>query len=266
MNCRKASAIGALLLAGAVSASAAPVRYGTEAQARALVAKAVQLFQKDGPSALAAIGKAGGPFFERDLYVFVIGPDKKIAADPAEPGLVGSEIATLRDPRGKPYALMIASQATEDGVEVDYEAKNPQTHRVEDKIAIAMRSGAYVFACGYYLPPPEAARSATAQSAVKSGGEKWTGRWAATDEEGAAFTITLDASGGAESDHGEGQRGFWVLDQDHLRIDWTDGWTDYFVPADGGFQRISFSPGAPRDEKPTSTTAITRKTDASGEK
>jgi hypothetical protein len=260
------SLVAALLLAGAVSTSAAPVRYGTEARARALVTKAVQLFQKDGPSALATIGKSDGPFFEHDLYVFVIGPDKKIAADPAEPELVGSEIATLRDPHGKPYGLMIARQATEDGVEVDYEAKNPQTHRVEDKIAIAMRSGDYVFACGYYLPPPEAARSAPAQSAAKSGGEAWAGRWSATDEEGSAFTITLDASGAAESDHGEGQRGFWVLDQDHLRIDWSDGWTDYFVPADGGFQRISFSPGAPRDEKPTSTTAITRKTDAPAEK
>ena len=256
---------GALLTA-AVLAAAAPVKYGTEAKARALLTRAVELFQKEGPAALSTIGKADGPFFQHDLFVFVIGPDKKIAADPAEPEIVGAEIATLRDPHGKPYALMIARQATDDGAEVDYEGKNPQTNRVEDKITIAVRSGGYVFACGYFLPPPEAAKSAPAESAVKAGGEAWTGRWSATDEEGASFTITLDSAGAAESDHGEGQRGFWVLDQDHLRIDWSDGWTDYFVPADGGFQRISFSPGAPRDEKPTSTTAVTRKGDAPKEK
>jgi hypothetical protein len=249
--------MAATLLAAATT-FAAPVRYGTEAKARALLTRAVELFQKDGPAALSAIGKTDGPFFQHDLYVFVIGPDKKIAADPAEPEIVGAEIATLRDPHGKPYALLIARQATEDGAEVDYEGKNPQTNRVEDKIAIAIRSGGYVFACGYYLPPPEAARSAPAESEAKPGGEAWAGRWSATEEGSAAFTITLDPSGAAESDRGEGQRGFWILDADHVRIDWSDGWTDYLVPAEAGFQRISFSPGASRDEKPTSTTAITR--------
>jgi hypothetical protein len=161
MKARKIAAVAGGFLAAAATLAAA-VRYGTQDKARALLTRAVELFQKEGPGALSTIGKPDGPFFQHDLYVFVIGPDKKIAADPAEPGIVGAEIATLRDPHGKPYALMIARQATEDGAEVDYEGKNPQTNRVEDKIAIAVRSGGYVFACGYYLPPPEAARAAPA--------------------------------------------------------------------------------------------------------
>ena len=264
MKARNAPVLAGALLVAATT-FAAPVRYGTEAKARALLTRAVELFQKEGPAALSTIGKADGPFFQHDLYVFVIGPDKKIAADPAEPGIVGTEIATLRDPHGKPYALMIARQATEDGAEVDYEGKNPQTGRVEDKVTIAVRSGGYVFACGYYLPPPEAARSAPAESEAKAGGEAWVGRWSAS-EEGSAFTITLDPSGAAESDRGEGQRGFWILDADHVRIDWSDGWTDYLVPSEGAFQRVSFSPGAPRDEKPTSTTPVTRAGTAPKEK
>jgi len=248
--------VGGIL--GAATMGAAPVRYGTEAKARALLTRAVELFQKEGPGALSTIGKADGPFFQHDLFVFVIGPDQKIAADPAEPEIVGAEISTLRDPLGKPYALMIQRRATEDGAEVDYEGKNPQTNRVEDKIAIAVRSGGYVFACGYYLPPPEAAGSSPAEGAARSGREAWVGRWSATEEGGDSFTITLDPAGAAASDRGEGQRGFWILDADHVRIDWSDGWTDYLVPADAGFQRISFSPGASRDEKPTSTTAVTR--------
>jgi len=259
--------IAALLSGSAFRASAAaPVRYGTEAQARALLQKAVDLFQKEGNAALSTIGRADGPFLQRDLFVFVIGPDKKVAADPAEPELVGADIATLRDPHGKPYALLIAGQATEDGATIDYEAKNPQTRRVEDKTAIAIRSGGYVFACGYYLPPPEAGASAPAAATPKTGGDAWIGVWSATEEEGGAFTITLDATGAAVSDRGEGQKGFWIPDQDHVRIDWSDGWTDYLVRADAGFQRISFAPGAARDEKPSSTTTISRKGDVPKEK
>lgn len=248
----------ALLALGTVSrASAAPVRYGTEAEAKAMAEKAVALYRKEGAAAaIASIGKASGPFFHRDLYVVVIGPDKKIAADAAEPELVGADVATLRDPLGKPWALFIQKQATEDGVWVDYEAKNPQTGRVEDKSSFSIRADDHVFSCGYYLRPPEAASAAPAAAPGKA--DTWSGKWAATDTDGAHFTISLDASGSAVSDRGEGQRGFWIVDTSGARIDWTDGWTDYLLPSGSGFERMSFAPGAPRDEKPDSTTPITR--------
>lgn len=247
-------------LAVAVPAAAAPVRYGTESEAHALLNKAVALFQKQGPSAIAEIGKPDGAFRKGDLYVFVIGPDRKIAADPFEASLVGADVATLRDPHGKPYALLIDKQATEDGTSIEYEATNPQTGRVEDKSALAVRSGAYVFACGYYLPPPKAARTETTEAAETkvAGAGSWAGRWSASDEDGSHFTIELDPAGNAASTRGEGQRGFWIFEQDHVRIDWSDGWTDYLVPSDAGFQKMSFAPGAARDEKPSSTTAIER--------
>lgn len=248
----------AWLLAAAAAPAAAAVRYGTEAESRALLDKAVALFRKDGPSAIETIGKPSGPFLIRDLYVVVIGPDRKIAADPAEPELVGADVATLRDPGGKPWALLLARQATEDGVVVDYEAKNPQTGRVEDKSAVAVRAGDYVFSCGYYLPPPKPSEKPKTSEAPKAGEQKWTGRWAATDADGAHFTIVLDASGTAQSDRGEGQQGFWIVDASGPRIDWSDGWTDYFVPSDSGVERLAFAPGAPRDEKPDSTTPVTR--------
>jgi len=252
-------AFAALLALGTASpAFAAPVRYGTEAEAKAMAEKAVALYKKEGAAAaLAAIGKAPGPFFHRDLYVVVIGPDKKIAADPAEPDLVGADEATLRDSLGKPWALFIEKQATEDGVWIDYEAKNPQTGSIEDKSAFSIRAGDHVFSCGYYRRPPEAAPAAPA-AAPANGADPWTGKWDATDTDGAHFTISLDASGSAVSDRGEGQRGFWIVDTSGARIDWTDGRTDYLLPAGSGFERMSFAPGAPRDEKPDSTTPVTR--------
>ena len=254
-------------LAIAAFAAAAPVRYGTESEARALVNKAVALFEKNGPAAIAEIGKPGGAFRKGDLYVFVIGPDRKIAADPVESSLVGTEVATMRDSHGKPYALLIAKQATEDGTSVEYEATNPQTRRVEDKITLAVRSGDYVFACGYYLPPPKAARTEPVEAAPRDAPGAWPGRWNASDEDGSRFTIDLDPAGNAVSTRGEGQRGFWIAEQDHVRIDWTDGWTDYLVPAeDGRFEKLSFAPGAARDEKPSSTTAIERDKSQKSEK
>lgn len=251
-------ALVAALALGAASRASAAVRYGTEAEARAMAEKAVALYRKEGAAAaIEAIGKANGPFFRRDLYVVVIGPDKKIAADPAEPELVGADVATLRDPHGKPWALLVQKQATEDGVFVDYEAKNPQTGRVEDKSAFSLKAGDYVFSCGYYLPPPEAAPAAAPATPAK-GADSWAGKWTATDTDGAHFTISLDSSGNAESGRGEGQRGFWIVDASGIRIDWTDGWTDYLLPAGSGFERMSFAPGAPRDEKPDSTSPVTR--------
>jgi hypothetical protein len=233
------------------------VRYGTEAESRALLDKAVALFRKEGASAVETIGKPSGPFLVRDLYVVVIGPDRKVAADPAEPELVGSDVVSLRDPHGKPWALLVEKQATEDGVVVEYEAKNPQTGRVEDKSALAVRAGDYVFSCGYYLPPPKPAEKTAAESA-KPGQEKWTGKWMASDTDGSRFSIVLDPSGSAQSDRGEGQQGFWIVDASGPRIDWSDGWTDYFVASDTGVERLSFAPGAPRDEKPDSRSAVTR--------
>jgi len=257
MKSAQAGLLAGIVIGVAALASGATVRYGTEAEARALLDKAVALFQKDGAPAVETIGKPSGPFFQRDLYVVVIGPDHKIAADAAEPELVGSDVATLRDPLGKPWALLLQKQATEDGVVVDYEAKNPQTGRVEDKSAVAVRAGDYVFSCGYYLPPPKPAEKPAAET-PKAGSENWTGRWVATDADGGHFAIVLDAAGNAQSDRGEGQRGFWIVDASGVRIDWTDGWTDYLVAAPPGFERLSFAPGAPRDEKPESTTPVER--------
>ncbi|HET7453074.1 MAG TPA: hypothetical protein VFL12_10055, partial [Thermoanaerobaculia bacterium] len=115
----------------------------------------------------------------------------------------------------------------------------------------------YVFSCGYYLPPPKPAEK-TPPEAAKPGQEKWTGKWSATDTDGTRFSIVLDPSGSAQSDRGEGQQGFWIVDASGPRIDWSDGWTDYFVSSDAGVERLSFAPGAPRDEKPDSTSAVTR--------
>jgi len=244
-----------VLLLAAQGGNGAPAKYSTETEARALLEKAVALFQKNGVPAIATIGQPSGSFFQRDLFVFVIGPDGKIAADPAEPELVGADASSLRDPHGKPYALMIAKRASEDETTVDYEAKNPATRRIEDKTTLVVKSGGYVFACGYYLPPvlPAGKSGADTPSAP---GERWAGSWVAKNDDGSKLTIKLDPSGSAESDHGEGQRGFWIVDQDHVRIDWTDGWTDYLVPSEDAYQRIGFSPGAPRDEKPTITTSV----------
>jgi len=257
MNRWRAMFVAGLVAGTSAAARGAAVRYGTESEARALLDKAVALYRKDGAAAIEAIGRPGGSFLQRDLYVVVIGPDKKIAADPAEPELVGSEIATLRDPLGKPWALLLQKQATEDGRVVEYESKNPQTGRVEDKSAVGVRVDDWVFSCGYYLPPPKPAEK-TAAAAPKAAQENWAGKWTATDSDGTPYTITLDPSGTAQSGRGEGQQGFWIADAAGARIDWSDGWTDYLVPASDAVERLAFAPGAPRDEKPESTTPVTR--------
>jgi cytochrome c len=243
-----------LLAAALPAAPAQPSapRYGTEDQAQALVEKAVAMLRKEGPDkTLAAINLPSGSFLNRDLYVFVIGPDKKIAADAANPSRVGQDIAPFRDSDGKPWALLVYYQANPDGAWISYEDMNPQTHRVEDKSTWAVREGDYIVAAGAYSPPAKPA-------AAPASPGKWAGVWKLSSQDGTPYTVTLTDDGRAESDRREEEKGFWIAEGDHVRIDWNDGWTDVLVGADKGFHRLAFAPDAPREGDPTFTSDAVR--------
>jgi len=245
---RTIRALGAAVILAATVEAAPPAgpRYGTEDEAQALVQKAVSMLRKDGAGkTLAQINRPSGPFLKGDLFVFAIGPDRKIAADAVNPARVGLDIAPLRDADGKPWALLVYYQANPDGAWINYEDMNPQTHRVEDKTTWAVREGDYILACGTYSPP---AKPPAAQAAP---GNEWTGVWKVAAEDGTPFTITLTADGRAESDRREEEKGFWMAEGEHARIDWNDGWTDVIVAGEKGYRRLAFAPAAAREGDPT---------------
>jgi len=154
--------LGALLLgpllAGAVLLNmAAAQQCGTPADAKAMVAKAIELY--DATSAAEAFkvmnqGEATG-FLEGDIYIFAFstGPSAKVVVQAADQNRVGLDVASLKDSAGKLYGEEILKQATPDGAWVDYMRLNPSTQKEEQKSSWVVLHDGYVFGCGIYKTP-----------------------------------------------------------------------------------------------------------------
>ncbi|MFO1057590.1 MAG: cache domain-containing protein [Dongiaceae bacterium] len=146
--------LAAFVVAGSGGASAED--RGTAAEAQALVAKAVQLYKDKGAkAAFAAFGKRNGGFRDRDLYIFVIGPDHKVVAQGVDAGRVGLDAMKLKDSEGKLYGQAMIDAATAEGAWVDYVKLNPQTGIEEPKSSWVVKVDDYVFGSGIYKPRPE---------------------------------------------------------------------------------------------------------------
>jgi cytochrome c len=157
--------LAALVVAGLGGARAED--RGTAAEAQALVAKAIQLYQDKGAkAAFAAINKRNGGFRDRDLYVFVIGPDHKVKAQGVDAGRIGLDAMTLKDSEGKLYGKAMIEAATPQGAWVDYVKLNPQTGIEEPKSSWVVKVDDYVFGSGIYKPRPEHGTPAEAQAMV----------------------------------------------------------------------------------------------------
>jgi len=112
---RKLTISAFLALATAISAAAAAAQgqYGTAAEAKAMLEKAVAAVKADKEKALAMFNKGEGGFKDRDLQPFCFSiSDGKIAASTV-PNMVGKDIRTLKDKNGKEFGLETFNGATE---------------------------------------------------------------------------------------------------------------------------------------------------------
>jgi signal transduction histidine kinase len=125
---------------------------GTEAQAKALVAKAIAAYDAKGRSVFSEMTAPGTAFVDRDLYIFVIGPDHKTVAHGFDPSRVGMDVLTLRDATGELIGKKFVDLATPTGVWVHYVMKDPLTGKDEPKISWLVRHDDYIFGCGIYKP------------------------------------------------------------------------------------------------------------------
>jgi cytochrome c len=137
-----------VILAGPVDAE----DRGTEAQAKALVAKAIAAYDAKGTSVFAEMTAPSTAFTQLDLYMFVIGPDHKTAAHGADASQVGRDVLALKDSSGKLYGRELFDKATQNGAWVNYVFKDPATGKEEPKSSWVVRHDNYVFGCGVYKP------------------------------------------------------------------------------------------------------------------
>lgn len=132
------------LLAGYVWAA----DFGTPAEAKAMLEKAIAEIKKDKGKALEMFTKGEGGFKDRDLYPYCGGPDGNFTAHPT---LVGKSLKDLKDKAGKPIGEEIYAKAKEGVIsEMTYMWPRPGQTEPVQKVAYYTKVGDQVCAVGYY--------------------------------------------------------------------------------------------------------------------
>jgi signal transduction histidine kinase len=122
--------------------------FGTEAEAKAMLEKAVAAMKKDPKAALAMFNKGEGGFKDRDLYPFCGGPDGNFTAHPT---LAGKSLKDLKDKAGKPLGEEIYKTAQEGKIsQVSYMWPRPGSTEPVQKVTFVTKIGDEVCAVGYY--------------------------------------------------------------------------------------------------------------------
>jgi hypothetical protein len=149
-----ARAITVLTLAFCATASAQQGQFGTAAEAKAMLERAVAAVRADKAKALAMFIKGEAGFKDRDLYVFCFNTgDGAVTAAPFET-LIGKDVRTLKDAVGKPFGEENYQAAQKDEgqiTEVNYRFKRPGADTTPaDKVSFITRVGDQGCGVGYY--------------------------------------------------------------------------------------------------------------------
>ena len=122
--------------------------FGTEAEAKAMLQKAVTAVKANKTQALAQFSKGEAGFKDRDLYPFCGGPDGNFTAHPS---LVGKSLKDLKDKSGKPLGEEMYKLAAEDKIaQVEYAWPRPGSAEPVPKVSFVTKVGDQVCAVGYY--------------------------------------------------------------------------------------------------------------------
>jgi len=141
-----AAALFVLAVVGVGTAVAAD--YGTAAEAKAMLEKAVAALKADAAKALGMFTKGEGGFKDRDLYPFCGGPDGNFTAHPK---LVGKSLKELKDKAGKGLGAEMYDVAKEGKIsEVAYMWPRPGETEPVQKVSFVTKAGDQVCAVGYY--------------------------------------------------------------------------------------------------------------------
>ncbi len=122
--------------------------FGTAAEAKAMLEKAVAALKADKAGALAKFAKGEGGFKDRDLYPFCGGPDGNFTAHPT---LTGKSLKDLKDKAGKGLGAEMYKVAAEGKIaEVSYMWPRPGQTEPVQKVSFVTKVGDQVCAVGYY--------------------------------------------------------------------------------------------------------------------
>ena len=145
-----APAVVWLAVAWLATVPASAQEYGTPAEAKAMLEKAVTALKANKAQALEMFTKGEGGFKEKDLYPYCGGPDGNFTAHPT---LVGKSLKDLMD-KGtppKPLGKEVYAAAQEGKIsEVTYMWARPGSTDPVQKVVYVTKVGDQVCAVGYY--------------------------------------------------------------------------------------------------------------------
>ena len=148
--------VSLLLLASPAFAEAQTQKRGTPAEAQAMVAKAVALFEEEGLKAAfdRFTNRPGAEFNHLDLYIFVLkdAEGARIVAHAQTRSIIGTNASTLIDPDGLNIGHAILTKAKPEGAWVDYGWKDPLTGKTVPKSSWVVRHKGFIFGCGIHKP------------------------------------------------------------------------------------------------------------------
>lgn len=122
--------------------------FGTAAEARTMLDKAVAAVKADKAAALSQFAKGEGGFKDRDLYPFCGGPDGIFTAHPS---LTGKSMKDLKDKADLPLGARFYDSAKEGSVsEVAYLWPRPGSTDPVKKVSLVTKVADQVCAVGYY--------------------------------------------------------------------------------------------------------------------
>jgi len=122
----------ALALCLPISPASAQARYGTEAQAKAMLNRAVVAVKQNKAKALEMFNKGQGGFKEGDLYVFCANASDGILT--AHPYLKGEQLQDIKGKKGYPLGKEIMQNAVDGKIkQVNYWWPRPGSDKPLEK-------------------------------------------------------------------------------------------------------------------------------------
>jgi signal transduction histidine kinase len=135
----------------AVNHVAVAAEFGTQAEAQAMVKKAIAEIKAGKDKALAEISNPKGKFVDRDLYVFVYDMNGKCVAHGFNQKMIDKDLVEMKDPDGKFYVKeRIEIAKTKGSGWQDYKFTNPTSKKVENKTAYIEKIDDLIVGCGVY--------------------------------------------------------------------------------------------------------------------
>ena len=141
--------LSVMVVAGVATLVAAQAQYGTAAEAKAMLEKAVAAVKADKAKALDQMQKGEGGFKDRDLYVLCANAGDGVLT--AHPVLKGKKLPEIKDKNGKALGEEMVKVAAEGKLTtVEYMWPRPGSDAPVQKVSFVTKIADQICGVGYY--------------------------------------------------------------------------------------------------------------------